>query len=64
MTDPAQDDETAAVILDVLKRAAEAHGVYESTALGGVYDEQWPEWYTQHMVKTLAEEGYRLVKSA
>jgi hypothetical protein len=56
-------DELEPVILDALKRAAEAHGVHEANDLGGVYDEQWPEWYAQHMVQTLTAAGYRLVRS-
>jgi hypothetical protein len=55
------DTTTTDVILDVLKRAAAAHGVHEAEELGGIYDEQWPEWYAAHMTRTLAELGYRLV---
>ncbi|MDF2575375.1 MAG: hypothetical protein K0S05_2287 [Agromyces sp.] len=49
------------VILDVLRQAAAAHGVFEAEELGGVFDEQWPEWYAAHMTRTLDELGYRLV---
>ena len=48
------------IILDALNRAATAHGVYEAEVLGGVHDEQWPEWYAAHMVATLADAGYTL----
>ncbi|MFF1876759.1 hypothetical protein [Leifsonia sp. NPDC058230] len=65
----AQDGELAQnemtpVILDHLKQAAEAHGVHEATELGGKYDEQWPEWYAQHMTETLIAAGYRLVATS
>lgn len=50
------------VILDALKLAAEAHGVHEATDLGGVFDEQWPEWYADHMTRTLTSRGYRLAR--
>ncbi|HEY4268629.1 MAG TPA: hypothetical protein VGM94_10605 [Galbitalea sp.] len=56
--------ETLSVILDVLNQAATAHGIHEATDLGGVRDEQWPEWYAQHMVANLANGGYKLVKTA
>jgi hypothetical protein len=52
------------VILDALKRAADAHGVHEATELGGVRDEQWPEWYAAHMAKTLEEAGFLLVRKS
>jgi hypothetical protein len=52
------------VLLDALKLAAEAHGVHEATELGGVFDEKWPEWYAEHMMRTLSAQGYRLVHTA
>jgi hypothetical protein len=48
------------ILTDALKRTAAAHGVYENTVLNGVYDDNWPEWYAEHLVRTLAEDGYRL----
>jgi hypothetical protein len=57
-------DETTDVLLDALKRAAEAHGVHEAEELGGVYDAEWPQWYAEHMTRTLSEAGYRLVGPA
>ena len=62
-TENSSEAEMTPVILDALKKAAEAHGVHEATELGGVFDEQWPEWYADHMTKTLASQGYRLVQS-
>ena len=32
-------------IATLLARAGSAHGVYEEGELGGVYDQNWPEWY-------------------
>ena len=49
------------ILLDLLRQAATAHGVHEQEELGGVYDEGWPEWYAEHMTRTLAEQGYRIV---
>ena len=59
---PTGDIDTTAVILELLKRAAEAHGVHEKTDLGGVYDKDWPQWYAAHMTRALAEQGLRLVR--
>ena len=28
-----------------------AHGVYEATQLGGVYDKEWPRWYAAYAVE-------------
>jgi hypothetical protein len=49
------------ILLGLLRQAAAAHGIHEQEELGGVYDEAWPEWYAEHMARTLAEQGYRLV---
>ena len=27
-----------------------AHGVYETTELGGAYDQEWPRWYAAYAV--------------
>jgi hypothetical protein len=62
-TGGAAADETVAVLLEHLRQAAEAHGVHEKEDLGGVYDEQWPEWYAQHMARTLHAAGYRLERA-
>jgi len=51
---------TETIIVNLLKRAAEAHGVYEKTELGGKYDTNWPLWYAAHMTRALAEAGYRI----
>jgi len=57
-------DETTRVLLELLKQAAAAHGLHEEQELGGVYDEQWPEWYAAHMASSLATMGYAVVPSA
>jgi hypothetical protein len=54
-------DRTQEIILDLLKKAAAAHGEYEADVLGGTYDQDWPQWYSAHMAKALTEAGYRIV---
>ena len=37
--------------LDALLVETEAaHGVYETTKLNGVYDQDWPRWYAEYAV--------------
>ncbi|MGJ6963720.1 hypothetical protein ACSDR0_17595 [Streptosporangium sp. G11] len=60
-TGPVPDPTTTEIILDILSRAAVAHGVHEAEVLGGRHDEEWPQWYAEHMTRTLAESGYRIV---
>jgi hypothetical protein len=60
---PAGEPDVTAILLDLLKRAAEAHGIHETNDLGGVYDKQWPQWYAQHMTRTLAEAGYTISRA-
>jgi hypothetical protein len=48
------------VVLRLLKDTAVAHGEFEKTELGGVYDEQWPEWYATYFVDRLHGEGLRI----
>lgn len=40
---------TAADLATALRRAAAAHGEHEARE-GGVYDENWPDWYAAYMV--------------
>jgi hypothetical protein len=54
---------TKDILTTALRGAADAHAVHEATDLGGVYDEQWPEWYAEHMAHALGDAGYRLVES-
>lgn len=53
---------TTEVLLDVLERAAAAHGVHEEEE--GRPDPDWPQWYAEHMTRSLAEAGYELRRRA
>ena len=46
------------IVLRLLKDTAAAHGVFEKEQLGGVFDEQWPEWYSTYFTDKLHAEGY------
>ena len=46
------------VLLDALKSAASAHANHEKDL--GQSDPEWPQWYAQHMTRTLASAGYHL----
>lgn len=59
----AVDTSTTQTILELLVAAAAAHGVHEEQDLGGVYDEDWPRWYAEHIAAQLEERGLRLVES-
>jgi len=52
--------DTTDLLIDLLRGAAAAHGIHEAEVLGGVYDEQWPEWYAAHMASALDERGVEL----
>jgi hypothetical protein len=54
---------TIVVLRDLMTRAETAHGVYETEVLHGVRDEEWPQWYAEHMARALAESGYRISRS-
>lgn len=54
------EETTAGILTEALKRTAAAHGVYEEEVLNGVYDDDWPQWYAEHMARTLASDGFRL----
>ena len=41
---------TESQLIDLLGRAGSAHGVYEEGELGGVYDQNWPQWYASYML--------------
>ena len=34
----------------LLAETEAAHGVYETTELNGVYDQEWPRWYAKYAV--------------
>jgi hypothetical protein len=42
---------TEVTLATLLGEAASAHGAYETTELGGVYDQQWPAWYARYLVE-------------
>ena len=60
MPNPLDKPATTAILLDLLKEAAAAHGVYEKAELGGQYDNDWPQWYAAHMADALTARGYAL----
>lgn len=41
----------AGAVAELLVEAERAHGVYEATELGGVYDREWPHWYATYAVE-------------
>jgi hypothetical protein len=62
-TDTITDTTTNELVLDVLVKAATAHGVHEAEELGGVFDEEWPAWYAAHITRSLADGGYHIVRT-
>jgi hypothetical protein len=54
--------ESVAAIERLLVEAKTAHGDYERTQLNGVYDEEWPRWYSGFLIEHgLAEAVGRAV---
>ncbi len=53
--------DTTEILLDHLKRAAAAHGLHEKEL--GKRDPDWPQWYAEHMSRTLREDGYRISRA-
>jgi len=51
MTDDETAADLAAAIEALLVRTEQAHGVFESTELQGVYDQGWPRWYAVYAVE-------------
>lgn len=45
------DQERRAAAVQQLTAASAAHFEYETTALQGVYDQQWAEWYADYLVQ-------------
>jgi hypothetical protein len=43
--------ERTAALSSLLAQAQAAHGVYETTELQGVYDQDWPRWYAAYIVE-------------
>ena len=56
------EPDTTALLLDLLKRASQAHGVHEKAL--GKPDPDWPQWYAEHMTRTLREAGFRIDRSS
>jgi hypothetical protein len=52
------------IVLRLLKDTAAAHGKHEAEELGGVFDEQWPEWYATYFTDRLRDEGLALLPQA
>lgn len=42
--------ETEMFIARLLAETESAHGDYETTALSGVHDEGWPDWYATYLL--------------
>ena len=42
---------TETSIARLLAETLAAHADYETTALGGVYDENWPVWYATYLLE-------------
>ncbi len=45
------DTSAAERVSRLLTEAEDAHGVYETEALGGVYDQAWAAWYATYLVE-------------
>ena len=52
------DAQVTDVLLSALKSAAEAHGVHEKEL--GKADPDWPQWYADHMARSLVSAGRHL----
>lgn len=52
--------EMTGLLLESLKSTAAAHGVHEKEL--GKRDEEWPQWYAEHMARTLADAGYHITR--
>jgi hypothetical protein len=56
------EPETRKILLDLLERAAKAHGIHEKEL--GKPDPDWPQWYAEHMTRTLREAGYHISRAS
>ena len=54
------DAQVTDVLLSGLKSAAASHGAHEKDL--GKPDPDWPQWYAEHMTRTLESGGYHLTK--
>ncbi|HEU5318102.1 MAG TPA: hypothetical protein VFX49_18460 [Chloroflexota bacterium] len=44
------ETEAAGALAARLREAEAAHATYEEEELGGVFDEEWPRWYAEHVL--------------
>jgi len=44
-------DERTEAVTALLAATEAAHGVFETTELNGVYDQEWPAWYAARAVE-------------
>lgn len=51
-------EEMTKILLEALKSAEAAHAVHEQEL--GRPDPDWPQWYAEHMTRTLDGAGYHL----
>ena len=52
---------TTLILLDLLKRAAAAHGIHEKEL--GKPDPGWAQWYAEYMSRALGEAGYGITRA-
>ena len=58
MAQTSTEPSTTEILVDLLERAEAAHGLHEKEL--GKRDEEWPQWYAEHMTRALREAGYQL----
>jgi len=56
------EPDTTELLLEILKGAAMAHGLHEREL--GRPDPDWPQWYAEHMARTLAGAGRHIAGSS
>ena len=56
MAQTTAEPNTTDIFLDLLKRASQAHGIHEKET--GKPDPDWPQWYAEHMTRTLRKAAY------
>ena len=48
--DPTMETTPEQAIAALLRETETAHGAYETTVLGGVFDAEWPAWYATYLL--------------